>query len=38
MTARTRRPVGAEAFGDASAIAAQGNVVYDVADFANPAA
>ena len=28
---------GAEAFGDASAIAAQGNVTYDVADFANPA-
>lgn len=27
---------GAEAFGDASAIAAQGNVTYDVADFANP--
>ncbi len=27
---------GAEAFGDASSIAAQGNVVYDVADFANP--
>lgn len=27
---------GAEAFGDASAISAQGNVVYDVADFANP--
>jgi hypothetical protein len=28
---------GAEAFGDASAISAQGNVVYDVADYANPA-
>jgi Subtilase family len=28
---------GAEAFGDASTISAQGNVVYDVADFANPA-
>ncbi len=28
---------GAEAFGDASAIAAQGNVTFDVADFANPA-
>ncbi len=27
---------GAEAFGDASAIAAQGNVTYDVAAFANP--
>ena len=27
---------GAEAFGDASAISAQGNVVYDVADYANP--
>lgn len=27
---------GAEAFGDASAVSAQGNVVYDVADFANP--
>ena len=27
---------GAEAFGDASAIAAQGNVVYDIAKFANP--
>jgi hypothetical protein len=27
---------GAEAFGDASAISAQGNVVYDVANFANP--
>jgi hypothetical protein len=27
---------GAEAFGDASAIAAQGNAVYDVADYANP--
>jgi hypothetical protein len=29
---------GAEAFGDASAISAQGNVVYDVADYANPGA
>jgi subtilisin family serine protease len=29
---------GAEAFGDASAIAAQGTVTYDVAQFANPAA
>jgi hypothetical protein len=28
---------GAEAFGDASAVSAQGNVVYDVADFSNPA-
>ena len=28
---------GAEAFGDASAVVAQGNVTYDVADFANPA-
>ena len=27
---------GAEAFGDASAVAAQGNVVYDIAKFANP--
>ena len=27
---------GAEAFGDASAVAAQGNVVYDVAEFSNP--
>ena len=27
---------GAEAFGDASAVSAQGNVVYDVAQFANP--
>ena len=27
---------GAEAFGDASAISAQGNVTYDVADYANP--
>ncbi len=27
---------GAEAFGDASAISAQGNVVYDVANFSNP--
>ncbi|MGI8680245.1 MAG: S8 family serine peptidase [Jatrophihabitans sp.] len=27
---------GAEAFGDASAISAQGNVVYDVKDYANP--
>ena len=27
---------GAEAFGDASAISAQGNVAYDVADYANP--
>ena len=27
---------GAEAFGDARAISAQGNVVYDVANFANP--
>jgi hypothetical protein len=27
---------GAEAFGDASAVSAQGNVVYDVADFSNP--
>jgi hypothetical protein len=27
---------GAEAFGDASAIAAQGNVTYDVANYANP--
>ncbi|MDQ1487338.1 MAG: hypothetical protein QOJ62_3031 [Actinomycetota bacterium] len=27
---------GAEAFGDASSIAAQGNVTFDVADFANP--
>jgi hypothetical protein len=27
---------GAEAFGDASTIAAQGNVVYDVAEFSNP--
>ena len=27
---------GGEAFGDASAISAQGNVAYDVADFANP--
>ena len=27
---------GAEAFGDASAMVAQGNVVYDVAAFANP--
>ena len=27
---------GAEAFGDASAVSAQGNVVYDVADYANP--
>ncbi len=27
---------GAEAFGDASAIAAQGNTVYDIAGFANP--
>lgn len=29
---------GAEAFGDASAISAQGNVVYDVADYSNPSA
>lgn len=28
---------GAEAFGDASAVSAQGNVVYDVADYSNPA-
>ena len=28
---------GGEAFGDASSISAQGTVVYDVADFANPA-
>jgi hypothetical protein len=27
---------GAEAFGDASTIAAQGNVVYDVANYSNP--
>jgi hypothetical protein len=27
---------GAEAFGDASSVVAQGNVTYDVADFANP--
>ena len=27
---------GAEAFGDASAVSAQGNVVYDVANYANP--
>ena len=27
---------GAEAFGDASAVSAQGNVVYDVAQFSNP--
>lgn len=27
---------GAEAFGDASSVAAQGGTVYDVADFANP--
>ncbi len=35
-TARTPPTSGAEAFGDASAIAAQGNVTYDVAELRQP--